>query len=112
MYVQPFPASAERAGKHLVSNGGGIEPVWRRDGKELFFLSGRAIMAVQVDTGAVFTSATPRKLFEINFGGINGPGYRWDAAPDGTRFLMKAVGDAAAQEPLTLILNWSAALKK
>jgi hypothetical protein len=112
VFVQPFPASAERAGKHLVSIGGGIEPVWRRDGKELFYLSGRAIMAVEVDTGAVFKSGTPRKLFEGNFAGISGGGYRWDAAPDGKRFLMKATGDAAAQEPITLILNWSAGLNK
>ena len=112
VYVQPFPASAERAGKHLVSTGGGIEPVWRRDGKELFYLSGRAIMAAGVDTGAVFKSGTPRKLFEGSFGSVNGAGYRWAAAPDGKRFLMKAAGDAAAQEPLTLILNWSAGLKK
>jgi Tol biopolymer transport system component/predicted Ser/Thr protein kinase len=112
VYVQPFPPSAERAGKHLLSIGGGIEPLWRRDGKELFYLSGRAIMAVDVDTGAVFKSGTPRKIFEGNFGGINGGGYRWDVAADGKRFLMKAAGDAAAQEPITLILNWSAGLNK
>ena len=112
VYVQPFPVSAERAGKHLVSNGGGFEPVWRRDGKELFYLAGRSIMAVDVDTAAVFKSAAPKKLFEGNFASVNGGGYRWDAAGDGKRFLLKPVGDASAQEPITLVLNWATGLKK
>ena len=112
VYVQPFPVSAERAGKHLISNGGGLEPLWRRDGKELFFLSGRSIMAVDIDAATVFTASTPKRLFEANVHGVNGGGYRWAVAADGKRFLLKTSGDGGAQEPITLVLNWAAGLRK
>ena len=114
IYVQPFPVSADRAGKHLISNGGGIEPVWRRDGKELFYLAPpNKIMAAEVSTGAVFKAAPAKLLFETNFVGLNGLGYRYDVTGDGQHFLFRAAAAAGgAQEPITLVLNWTAALKK
>jgi len=112
IYVQPFPVSADRAGKHLISNGGGGEPIWGRDGKELFYVNQNKIMAAEVSTGAVFKAAPAKLLFETNLGGVNGAGYLYDVTGDGQRFLVKAAGGEGAQEPITLVLNWTAALKK
>jgi Tol biopolymer transport system component len=112
VYVQPFPVSADRAGKHLISNGGGDEPIWRRDGRELFYRNGRNVMAADITPGAVFKASAAKKLFEANFAGLNGAGYRWDVTGDGKRFLIKVVGGEIAQEPVTLVLNWTAGLRK
>jgi hypothetical protein len=112
VYVQPFPASADRAGKHLISNGGGSEPLWRRDGRELFYRNGGDVMAVDITPGPVFKASAPRKLFQANFAGLNGGGYRWDVTGDGKRFLIKTVGGENAQEPMALVLNWTAGLRK
>jgi hypothetical protein len=64
IYVQPFPATG---GKWLVSTGLGLEPHWRRDGKELYYMAGpRRLMAVDVRTReATFEASVPRALFDI-----------------------------------------------
>jgi serine/threonine-protein kinase len=84
VYVASFP---DMASKRLVSSGGGTEPRWSRDGRELFFVSGGRLMAVPVQPGAGFNPGIPRPLFSV-------AGYRrarnhqqYDVAPDG-RFLM------------------------
>ncbi len=62
VYVQSFPAGA---GKFRVSTDGGSQPRWRRDGKELFFISATArLMAVDVKTAPSFESGTPQELFD------------------------------------------------
>ena len=62
IYVQPFPGPG---GKWQVSTNGGTAPVWRRDGKELFYVApDRKLMAVPVKTGAVFEPETAAPLFE------------------------------------------------
>ncbi len=62
VYVQPFPAAA--GGKWMVSQGGGSQPRWRRDGKELFYISADSkVMAVPVATTPAFTPGVPKALF-------------------------------------------------
>jgi hypothetical protein len=63
IYVRPFPASPEN-GKWLVSSGGGYQPLWNRNGKELFYLApdGKA-MSMEIDTTASLRSGTPKPLF-------------------------------------------------
>jgi Tol biopolymer transport system component len=61
--VQSFP---ENVGRWQVSTSGGREPAWRGDGRELFYLSGDTVMAVDVDAGAAgFAWSAPRPLFQI-----------------------------------------------
>ena len=91
-------------GKWMVSKGGGTTPLWRRDGKELFYLSldGTA-MAVDVSTSGVFQAGIPKALFKVP------PGvFFWDVASDGKRFLMAAPSRAnsSAPAPFTVVLNW------
>jgi eukaryotic-like serine/threonine-protein kinase len=64
VYVQAFPDSLA---KRLVSRGGGAEPRWRADGRELFYVSSdRRLMAVPTTNGPAFEASTPAALFEIN----------------------------------------------
>lgn len=106
IYVIPFPPAANE--KWLVSTGGGVMPRWRRDGKELFYISPDwKMMAVDVETQPTFRSGTPRALFDtemVDTGIRNGP-MSWDIAPDGKRFLI--ISDISqSNSSLNLILNW------
>lgn len=64
----------------MISSGGGVEPRWRRDGKELF--SGTKLMAVDISTSPAFQAAVPRVMFEArvtaNITGSTGTEHRWD----------------------------------
>jgi len=107
IYVIPFPP-APNQGRWIVSRGGGVMPRWRRDGKELFFISPDwKMMAVDVSTSPTFQSATPHALFDtdmIDTGIRTGP-MSWDIAPDGKRFLIISDNSAGASS-LNVILNW------
>src|SRR5262249_9638205 len=85
IYVRPFPGPG---GKTQVSTEGGIEPVWSRDGKELFYRQGDKLMAVDVHTESTFTAGVSRKLFEGHYVPSVTGGAGYDVSPEGTRFLM------------------------
>jgi serine/threonine protein kinase/Tol biopolymer transport system component len=108
VYVAAFPGPG---GKWQVSPGGGCVPRWRRDGKELFYLSSEnKLMAAEVKTnGSGLEVGDVRVLFEMlsntNFGG----GY--DVTGDGKKFAIAyETGQPGAL--LTLVQNWDAELKK
>jgi hypothetical protein len=66
--VQPVPPGH---GKWQVSTKGGTQPVWRQDGKELFYWSGdRKIVAVPVKSGAQFEAGVPKELFSVSTIGL------------------------------------------
>jgi eukaryotic-like serine/threonine-protein kinase len=114
VYVQSFPTSG---GKWQVSTNGGAQPQWRRDGKELFFLGpDRKLMAVDVNgAGATFVARVPKPLFEAHLSPIfpGGPGSSYYAAGgDGQRFLVSTLVGEPAPAPLTIVLNWTAGLKR
>ena len=107
IYVISFPP-APNEGRWVVSRGGGVMPRWRRDGKELFFISPDwKMMAVDVSTHPTFQSGTPHALFDtemVDTGIRTGP-MSWDIAPDGKRFLIISENSAGASS-LNVILNW------
>jgi len=109
VYVQSFPATG---GKWQVSNGGGASPRWRRDGRELFYLSADGkLMAVEVDGSSdTFKAGVPGPLFEPRVGSISGDS-PYDVAADGRRFLVKVPVEETAPAPVTVVLNWTADLK-
>jgi hypothetical protein len=116
VYVQPFPRASDA--KKTISTAGGISPRWRRDGKELYYISADSkMMAVEVSTSPIFTAGTPKPLFQAPIwgGGTFHNVTRYDVTADGKRFLINSVtGDAAtsAPAPITIVLNWTALLKK
>jgi Tol biopolymer transport system component len=107
VYVQAVPASGA---KYQISNAGGSAPAWRRDGKELYYLSpDRKLMAVPIRNGAAIEAGTPQSLFTLRGSQVFAP------SRDGQRFLVvESAGgeEAAAVPPVTVVLNWQAGLKK
>jgi hypothetical protein len=105
IYVQTFPAPG---GKSPISTNGGNNPVWSRDGKELFYIAADGkMMAVDMkDSGSRFSPGVPKALFDA--GSTSGD---YDVATDG-RFLIPRTAERGSSTPLTVIVNWPAALKK
>jgi hypothetical protein len=112
VYVQSFPAGH---GKSLVSANGGSDPHWRRDGKELFYVAAdHHLMAVTVKTAPEFGSDIPVPLFATALTDPNAVTYpsQYDVSADGQRFLIKVPLEQANSAPITVMLNWTAALKQ
>ena len=108
IYVQPFP---EKGKRWQVSTDGGEEPVWSRDGKELFYRYGQKWMAVDVQTAPNFSAGKPRLLFEGPY--MNVPYLSYDIARDGKRFLViKPSDETSATTELRVVLNWFEELKR
>ena len=107
IYVIPFPPSPAHS-RWIVSRGGGVMPRWRRDGKELFYISPDwKMMAVDVSTQPTFQSGTPHALFDTHMTdtGIRTGPMSWDIAPDGKRFLIITDSSEGASS-LNVVLNW------
>jgi Tol biopolymer transport system component len=112
IYVSPFPGFGS---KWQVSRGGGEEPRWRRDGKELYYLApDGTVMAVDVKAGASFESSSPAGLFQahprqpisaMDF-------FSYDVTADGQKFLVNTKVQTPNAAPLSVILNWSAEMEK
>jgi len=112
VYVISFPA-ADRI--RQISNNGGVEPRWRQDGKELYYLAlDGKMMAAGISAGSEITSEVPRVLFDTGFGvKPAGSGSRlYAVTPDGERFLLLKPVAEAATTPITVVLNWTSLLKK
>lgn len=115
IYVQSFsPEGKLGSDRKRISTTGGRMPVWRRDGSELYFIDGDGqLTATPVKTGgSEFEFAAPKALFKTrmlsSFGGV----HEFDVSPDGQRFLIGTlIGESKAAAP-TVILNWTALLKK
>jgi hypothetical protein len=70
-------------------------------------------MAVEIVTDPVFKAGEPRRLFDVNSLSVGGsPGYRYDVAPDGRKFLFRVSGADTLHAPVTFVANWPSALKK
>jgi eukaryotic-like serine/threonine-protein kinase len=114
IYVQSFPIGA---GKFQISTGGGLQPRWRRNGKELFYVSPDwKLMAVEVTTAPKFEAGIPKVLFQTQMrpGGGSTNVFRYDVTPDGQRFLIDSESGSGDSDsiPVTVVLNWQASLKK
>jgi Tol biopolymer transport system component len=108
VYVVPFPGPG---GKWQVSTGGGNWPRWRRDGKEIFYLStDNKVMAAEVRaSGSSFEIGTVRALFETR--PYRSGGSVFDVTADGQRFIIEYAGEQPTAA-ITLVVNWTADLKK
>jgi eukaryotic-like serine/threonine-protein kinase len=105
IYVTSFPAAA---GKWQVSRGGGTEPRWRGDGKEIFYIgSNGMLMAVSVNGASAFVTGTPAPLFQIyGRAPISSTDVStYDVAKDGKRFLVNRFVKPEHVAPLTILLN-------
>jgi serine/threonine-protein kinase len=113
VYVRPFPATR---GKKQISNEGGTEPLWTRNGKQLFYRRPpqRQVWAVDVQSGSGFAVTKTRLLF-TKAGYESAPMIRyWDVSPGRRRFLMVKQEDRKPQ-PITemiLVHDWLEELKQ
>ena len=105
IYVTSFP---EAAGKWQVSRGGGVEPRWRGDGKEIFYISpSGTLMAVSVSGDTNFATGTPSPLFQVHGRApISSTDiFTYDVAKDGQRFLVNRYIKPEHIPPLTILLR-------
>jgi serine/threonine protein kinase len=115
IYVRPFPEVDKE--RWQVSTSGGDSPLWSRDGRELFYRSSDAIMAVSVRTDTTFSLETPRILFRGTY--VSLEENAWDISLDGKRFLMikppasTGVSPTGAPRPkFNIVFNWFEELKQ
>jgi eukaryotic-like serine/threonine-protein kinase len=109
VYLTPFPGGGAR---WQVSTNGGVDAAWRRDGKELYFLDpSDNLMAVDVDTsGGAPRLGVPHALFQAM--GVQRQVGSYVVSADGKKFLINSGSTKQGSEPLTLVTNWTAELKK
>ena len=113
IYVQAFvPGAPASGGKRQLSTNGGAHPQWRRDGRELYYVSADGkLIAVAITPGADLKAGTPKELFTP-------AGYRANAdrgytvTGDAQRFLFVTGADGAILPPFTVVLNWMAEVKQ
>jgi len=106
VYVQPYPGPGRR---WPISNEGGSEPVWSKEGNELFYRNGEEMMAVAVETKSEFKAGTPSTLFKGRY--VHDIFTDYDVSPDGQRFLMIKESDKG-QAQIKVVLNWFEELKR
>ena len=105
VYVVSFPDGQQKV---QISNTGGLNPKWTRNGRELLYLGyDRRVVAVAIDGTGGLRAATPAPLFSLP----EGSPLVWDAAPDGERMLTVVPVLRSSSVPLSLVQNWSAAIR-
>jgi Tol biopolymer transport system component len=111
VYVRSFPNT--RTVRVTVSNAGGSDPVWSRDGRELFFINGRdELVAAAVSSGATFAIEDQHVLFSTSeYEDYEDVGRWYDVSPDGSRFVMIRVPSRSRDE-LILVENFFEELKE
>ena len=110
VYVETFPVTGR---KWRISTSSGVQPMWRGDGRELFYLSlAGEVMAVPVTPTNTrrfegLEVGTPQKLFSARPTALVGARNAWSVAPDGQRFLIANAAGGANVAPITVVVNWT-----
>jgi serine/threonine protein kinase len=107
VYVRPYPDTGT---SWSISINGGGQPVWSRDGKELYYLSGSRMMAVPIETRPAFRSGRPVQLFEGGFEVASSRSF--DVAPDGRFVAVRRGAGGSSQMELRMLLNWQDEMKR
>ena len=110
VWVQAFPSAI---GKWPVSIDGGLQPKWRRDGKELFYIAPNGfLMAVPLGYGRGVEPGTPVALFAMGAETTTGSfWHQYDVTPDGKRFLVNTRVDGSPGT-LTVVVDWPAVVNR
>jgi hypothetical protein len=120
VFVTSFPPGTG-GGKWQISDGGGAQPKWSRDGRELFFRTDEGIMSARMSVeGASLRASKPDYVFRGSFlGGVRGlllPGYNfpdYDVSADGRRFVVFSGGERKRETSRArVVLNWFDELKR
>jgi len=112
IYVTTYPTAA---GKWQVSRGGGTEPRWRGDSKEIFYIGpGSTLMSVPITSDGTFAAGNPTPLFRTQFRAqvSSTDQFSYDVTKDGQRFVVNRYAKPVQVAPLHIILNATAELRK
>jgi hypothetical protein len=119
VYVQAFPGPGA---KTQISDDGGTDPVWKRNGGELFYRNGDSMMAVAVSPAPTFTAGRPHELWRGHYshgmssscGPPGATSSNYDVTADGKRFLMVKDDDQdrAASKQIVVVLGWADELRR
>jgi len=116
VYIKPYPG---QGGLVQISTDGGLEPMWARNGKELFYRNGEEMMVVSVQTeGPTFEAGTSRVLFEGSYRyGYTDMTSNYDVSADGQRFVMVTEAPSTGgledlPDQINVVLNWTEELKR
>jgi len=106
VYVVSFP---EGQGRVQISNAGGVGAKWSRGGREILYsaFDGK-VTSVEVDASHGLRVGTPKALFQLP----EGTAFNWDVSADGERFLLNVPVIKSSSVPLSLVVNWTAGLRK
>jgi eukaryotic-like serine/threonine-protein kinase len=111
--IAAFPSGDSQ---RQVSTNGGIQPKWRGDGKELYFVApDQSLMAASVTLGSTIQIGIPEKLFATRMRSSLASGYirnEYVPAADGQKFLIDHHPGAPPSSSATVVINWMAALNK
>ncbi len=116
IFIEAFPNGGQKI--RISGDIGGVQPRWRRDGRELYFVApDGSLMAVTVEeTGGVLKVGTPKALFKtmIEAGGGIGTRASYDATRDGSRFFVteQKKDPGADTQPVTVLVNWQSIVTK
>jgi hypothetical protein len=108
IYVQSYPTLGN---KKPVSADVGLYPKWRRDGRELYFLTYRGLeptlmVSTVTSTGSTIAFSLPRPLFSAPLTSDNWINDQYSPSPTGDRFLFNALVESAAPPAINVVLNW------
>jgi dipeptidyl aminopeptidase/acylaminoacyl peptidase len=118
VFVQPWPGPGP---KIQISSEGGDDPIWSRDGRELFYRNGDKMMVVEVSLAGGFQAGKPRVLWESKYshgmssscGPPGATSANYDVTGDGQRFLMvRDLDQDAASTRIAVVLNFGEELKR
>ena len=110
VYARPYPGPGSRV---LISTDGGVEPVWSRDGRELYYRQDEQMMVVSIEQGAALAPGAPRVLFTApyTFGVLYRGNPSYDVSPDGRFLMIRSEADDTMSPRLHVVLNWFEELK-
>ena len=104
VFVRSFPGAGER---RQVSRGGGRQPRWRGDGKELFYVSpDRKIVSVEIRPGSTLEAGVPKALFQTRIRPQIEARNHYDVTSDGQRFIVNSYRSEDATRPITVLAPW------
>lgn len=107
VYLQRFAGGTLTGGPIRISQSGGVWPVWRGDSRELYFVHGDTVMAVDVSGSGDQPAATPHALFSLP--GLTGDLRPFAVTPDGQRFIAIIGTPNPTPLPATVVLHWKPA---
>ena len=103
---------AGAGGRWQISTGGGEEPRWSHDGRELYYRNGNLLMSVAISTTPTFKASTPTNLFDGIFDLRTNTGITYDVDPKGNRFLMIRQAEESSAPKVMVVLNWFDELRR